>query len=110
MIEERVLQKEEEIDDKLTELARREQGLLDRELHVRALQEDVKAAREEAVRELERVSGLTTAEAKHHLLERSEDLIRHELARRARQLEEEARTDAQRRARSLVADPLQRVA
>ncbi len=110
MIEERVLQKEEEIDDKLTELARREQGLLDRELHVRALQEDVKVAREETVRELERVSGLTTAEAKHHLLERSEDLIRHELARRARQLEEEARTDAKRRARSLVGDALQRVA
>ncbi len=110
MIEERVLQKEEEIDDKLTELARREQGLLDRETHVRQLQEDIKVGREEAVRELERVSGLTTAEAKHHLLERSEDLIRHELARRARQLEEEARTDAKRRARSLVGDALQRVA
>ena len=44
------------------------------------------------------------------LLERSEDLVRHELARRVRQLEEEARTEAKRRARNLVADALQRVA
>ena len=109
-IEERVLQQEEEIGGKLSELSRREQGLLDRETHVRQLQEDLKAAKDEAVGELERVSGLTAADAKRHLLERSEDLIRHELARRARQLEEEARTDAKRRARSLVADALQRVA
>ena len=109
-IEERVLQKEEEIDDKLTELVRREQGLADRELHIRGLQEELKAGKEQVLEELERTSGLTVAEAKHHLLERSEDLIRHDLARRARQLDEEARTDAKRRARSLVADALQRVA
>ena len=35
---------------------------------------------------------MTVAEAKQHLLERSEDLVRHELARRVRQMEEEART------------------
>ena len=59
---------------------------------------------------LERLSGLTVAEAKQHLLERSEDLVRHELARTVRQLEEEARVEAKRRARNLVADALQRVA
>jgi len=53
---------------------------------------------------------MTVNEAKHHLLERSEDLVRHELARSVRQLEEEARTEAKRRARNLVADALQRVA
>ena len=62
------------------------------------------------LRELERVSGLTMAEARRQLLERSEDLIRHDLARTVRQLEDEARTDAKRRARALVADALQRVA
>ena len=77
---------------------------------MRQLQDDLKAAKDTAVKELERVAGLTVAEAKHHLLERSEDLIRHELARTARQLEEEARGEARRRARNLVADALQRVA
>ena len=85
-VEERVLAKEEEIDEKLTELARREQGLSDRETHLRQLQDEHKVAREEQLRELERISGMTVNEAKTTLLERSEDLIRHELARRVRQL------------------------
>jgi ribonuclease Y len=109
-IEERVNQTEQEVDGKLTELERREQGIADREIHLKQLQEELKAARDDAVHELERISGLTVGEAKQHLLGRAEDLIRHELARNVRQLEEEARTDARRRARSLVADALQRVA
>ncbi len=109
-VEERVLAKEEEIDGKLTELVRREQGLSDRETHLRQLQDEHKQAREQQFAELERISGMTVNEAKLTLLERSEDLVRHELARRVRQLEEEARTEAKRRARNLVADALQRVA
>src|SRR5947208_3477122 len=109
-VEERVLAKEEEIDRKLTELARREQGLADREVHLRQLQDEQKNAREEQIAELERISGMTVNEAKQHLLERAEDLVRHELARQVRQLEEEARIEAKRRARNLVADALQRVA
>ena len=109
-VEERVVSKEEEIDRKLTELARREQGLADREQHLRQLQEEQKAVREAELSELQRISGMTVNEAKQHLLERSEDLVRHELARQVRQLEEEARIEAKRRARNLVADALQRVA
>jgi ribonuclease Y len=109
-VEERVLAKEEEIDRKLGELTRREQGLADREIHLKQLQEAQKSAREEQLTELQRISGMTVNEAKQHLLERSEDLIRHELARQVRQMEEEARIEAKRRARNLVADALQRVA
>ena len=109
-IEERVLTKEEDIDRKLTELERREQGLADRESHLKAMQEEMKAATDQQLKELERISGMTVEEAKRHLLERSEELVRHEMARMVRQMEEEARTDAKRRARNLVADALQRVA
>src|SRR5215208_2949186 len=109
-IEERVLAKEEEIDGKLIEFERREQGLADRETHLKAMQEAAKAAGEQQIKELERISGLTIEEAKRHVLERSEELVRHEMARMVRQMEEEARTDAKRRARNLVADALQRVA
>src|SRR4029450_9561242 len=108
--EERVLAKEEEIDRKLTELARRDQGVADREGHTKQLQEELKAARDSQLTELERVAGMTVNEAKAHLLERSEELIRHELARHARQAEAEARAEANRAARNLVADALQRVA
>jgi ribonuclease Y len=109
-IEERILTKEEEIDAKLGELARRDQSLADRETHLKQLQEEGKAAAERQVLELERISGLTVDEAKRALLERSEELVRHELARMVRQMEEEARADAKRRARNLVSDALQRVA
>src|ERR671931_2702347 len=109
-IEERVVTKEEEIDRKLTDLERREQGFADRETHLKQLQEELKAANQNELKELERISGMTVDEAKRHLLERSEELVRHEMARMVRQLEEEARTDAKRRARNLVADALQRVA
>jgi ribonuclease Y len=109
-IEERALQKETEADSKLVELDRREQGLGDREVHVRALQDELKQAKDEAIGALERMSGMTAQEAKQQLLERSKDLVRHELARDVRQMEEEARAEARRRARSLVADALQRVA
>ncbi len=109
-IEERVAAKEGGIDQRLTELERREQGLLDRETHLKQLQEESKVAKEEQLHELERISGLTVEEAKREVLERTEELVRHDLGRMVRQLEEEARTDAKRRARNLVADALQRVA
>ena len=109
-IEERAHAKEEEIERTLTEIGRREQGLADREESSKQLHQQLKEAKQRELAELERLAGMTVAEAKQHLLERSEDLIRHELARQVRQMEEEARTEAKRRARNLVADALQRVA
>ena len=109
-IEERVLAKEDEIDRKLTELSRREQGVSDREVHLKQLQDDLKEVRDRQRRELERIAGMTTGEARQRVLEQSEEEVRHELAGRVRQLEEEAAAEAKRRARNLVADALQRVA
>jgi ribonucrease Y len=109
-IEERALAREDEVGTRLKELDRREQGLSDRETHIRELQEDLKTTKDEQFAELERVAGMTVNEAKATLLERSEELIKHDLGRRVRQLEEEAQTEAKRRARNLVADALQRVA
>jgi ribonucrease Y len=99
-----------ELDRRLTELERREQGIADREAHARQLQEELKTVRDDSLAELERVSGMTINEAKAEVLARSEELVRHELARRVRQQEEEAQSEARRRARNLVADALQRVA
>jgi ribonuclease Y len=109
-IEERVLAKEEDIDTKLTELTRREQGIADREVHLKELQEDLKQMRELQRVELERIASMTSGQARQRILEQSEEQVRHELAGRVRQLEEEAATEAKRRARNLVADALQRVA
>jgi ribonucrease Y len=109
-IEERVLAKEEDVERKLVELQRKDQGLADREVHLRQLQDELKQAKATQRAEIERVAGMTLQEAKAHLLERGEELVRHDLARRVRMLEEEARAESKRRARNLVADALQRVA
>jgi ribonuclease Y len=109
-IEERVLAREDEVELRQKELLRREQGVADREVHVKELQDDLKQAKQRELEELERVAGMTVNEAKTRLLEQSEELVRHDLARRVRQLDEEAQTEAKRRARNLVADALQRVA
>ncbi len=109
-VEERIAQREAELDQKLVEVTRREQGIGDREVHLKQLQDEQKEARDRVLHELERVSGMTLGEAKSAMFERSQDLVRHELARSVRQMEEEARGEARRRARALVADALQRVA
>jgi ribonucrease Y len=115
--EERVLAKEDDlerrqrdVERRQLEVDRREQGLSDREVHVKELQEDLKQAKQRELEELERVAGMTVNEAKARLLAQSEELVRHDLARRVRQLDEEAQAEAKRRARNLVADALQRVA
>ncbi len=109
-VEERIIQREAEVEARLTDVERKEQGLGDREVHAKALQDELREAQKEALGALERISGLTVHEARQQLLERSKDLIRHELARDVRQMEEESRADARRRARALIADSLQRVA
>jgi ribonuclease Y len=108
--EAQITAREAEVEQRLVELSRREQGIADRELHSKQVHDELKQAKQEEVKTLERVAGMTVSEAKAHLLGRSEDLVRHELARRVRQAEEEARAEAKRRARNLVADALQRVA
>jgi ribonuclease Y len=109
-IEERVIAREDEVERRQKEVSRREQGVADREVHVKELQDDLKQAKQRELEELERVADMTVNEAKARLLAQSEELIRHDLARRVRQLDEEAQTEAKRRARNLVADALQRVA
>jgi ribonuclease Y len=108
--EERVAAIEQELDRKLTELSRREQGVADREAASKQLHEELKRAKEQELKELERAAAMTQPEARAFLLDRSEELVRHELARRVRQLDEEARAESKRRARNLIADALQRVA
>src|SRR5947209_6145306 len=109
-IEERVLAKELEVEKRLEELMRRDQGVAGGEGHIRALQEELKETKHAQLAELERVAGLTQAEARSLVLARGEEQARHELARRVRTLEDEARAESKRRARNLVADALQRVA
>ncbi len=108
--EERLAAREADVARTEETLDRRDQALGDRETHVKELQEELKAAKDAELKELERIAGLSSADAKRQLMERAEELVRREMAQMVRAVEEEAQADAKRRARNLVADALQRVA
>jgi ribonucrease Y len=109
-IEERVLSKEEKLAVRLAELERRETSLEDRQRNLEHEAGKLKAAKQDQLRELERISGLTASQARQILLRELEDEIRHDSARLVRQIEDEARRDADRRARSILSTVMQRVA
>jgi ribonucrease Y len=108
--EERLLAKEGQIDARLEDLERRDGALEDRERNLERERERLKQAKKEHVRELERIAGLTGTQAKQLLLRELEDELLSDRARLVRQVEEEARHDADRRARSILSTAMQRVA
>jgi ribonucrease Y len=109
-IEERILNKEESLDARLAEVARREQALADREGNLEAEREKLAAARQEHARVLERIAGLTSAQARQILLKDVENQARHDAARVVRQIEEQTKREADRRVRSILAVVMQRLA
>jgi ribonuclease Y len=108
--EERAAAKEQDIARRLGDLEAKEEEFTARDASVRELEAELSAANDAQLAELERIGGLSVADARREVLERSEELVRHDLARMVRVAEEEAQTEAKRRARALVGDALQRVA
>src|SRR5947209_14157870 len=109
-IEERLLSKEEALDRRLAELERKERSIEDRTRNLDVQAEKLKEAKQDQVRELERLSGLSASQARQLLLRELEDELRHDRAVLARQIEEQVRQDAERRARSILATAMQRIA
>jgi ribonuclease Y len=100
--EERLVGREEALDTRIGHLDRREQRLAVKEA-------EVARQREVLVRELERASGMSASQAKHHLLKELEEQVRHDGARLVRQVEEETKRDADRRVRNILSVVMQRL-
>ena len=83
------------MDRKLTEFDRREQWSATASCRCRSSRRSCARPRTPSCRSSSASPGLTVEEAKRHLLERSEELVRHEMARMVRQAEEEARTESE---------------
>ena len=109
-LEERLRAKEGSLELQSQRLAERERSLDDRQRNLEHGREELKHAKVRQVRELERLSGLSAGQAKQLLMRELEDNLRHDSARLIRQVEEETRRDADRRARSILAAVMQRVA
>lgn len=109
-IERRVLQKEELIDKKTENMERKEQNLQEKEKEIDKTQQDLQLILTQQLKELERLSGLTTEGAKELLLHNVEQQIRQETAVMIRNLENEAKEESDKRAKNIVSLAIQRCA
>ncbi len=109
-IEERILKREESLEARLSDIGRREQSLLDREQNAERLKEELRHTRNDHLRELERISGLTQAQARQVLVRELEAEARHEAGKMIRQLEDEARHEGEKRVRNILSVAMQRLA
>src|SRR4051812_18276009 len=109
-IEERLITKEEALEVRLEEAGRRERSLEDRARNLDAEAEKLKVAKRDQIRELERVASLTSGQARQILLKELEEELRHDSAKLVNQIEDEARREADRRARNILATCMQRLA
>ncbi|HHY33414.1 MAG TPA: ribonuclease Y [Firmicutes bacterium] len=108
--ERRLLQKEESLDRKLEALERKEESIARKERELEAAKEELAKLHAEQRAELQRISGLSSEEAKALLLKDIENEIRHEAAVMIRDIEAQAKEEADRRAREIVAAAIQRCA
>ena len=109
-MEERALLETESLTVQRADLERRAQVLADRERNLAKEGEELKQAKRVQRRELERVSGLSAAQAKQLLVAEVEQEARQQAGLRLQQIEEETRTEAERRARSILSVAMQRLA
>lgn len=108
--EKRLDQKEENLDRKLEGLERKEEQLVSREGDLELAQSRLHELETKHVKELERISGLTIEDAKKVLLNTAEDEVRHEMAVLVKNLEQEAKEEADKRAHEIIATSIQRCA
>ncbi len=108
--ERRIQQKEEAIDRKTDALERKEQSLTAKEETLRRQKEEISKLSEQRVQELERISGLTSEQAKEYLLKIVEDDVKHDSAIMIKEAEATAKEEAEKRAREIVVGAIQRCA
>jgi len=108
--ERRVQQKEENIDKKADALEKRESSLAAKEESLNRMKDEVSKLNEQRVQELERISGLTSEQAKDYLLKIVEDEVKHETAVMIKELESRAKEEADKKAKEYVVSAIQRCA
>lgn len=109
-LERRLLQKEEHLDKKMDSLEKKEEGLLHKEEDMDKMQARIEALHGEKLAELERISGMTYEDAKELLLHNVESEVKYETAQLIKNLEEEAKSEAETKAREIISLAIQHCA
>ena len=99
--EKRVLSKEESVDKKADALERRETGLAAKEEELKKKSAEVEKLRGQRLQELERISGLTSEQAKEYLLKTVEDEVKIDTAKLYKELESRAKEEAGKKSKGV---------
>ena len=108
--EKRVLSKEEALDKRSEAIEQREANFTAREEQIKQREAKVEELNQQRVQELERISGLTSEQAKDYLLKTVEDDVKHDTARMIKELETQAKEEAAKKAREYVVTAIQKCA
>ncbi len=108
--EKRVLSKEESVDKRSEAISQREAKFTAREEQLKHKEQKAEELTQKRVQELERISGLTSEQAKEYLLKTVEDDVKHDTARMIRDMEMHAKEDADKKAKEYLVSAIQRCA
>ena len=108
--EKRVLSKEEALDKKSEALEKKESKLNAKDADLDRLKKELETIKNSHLRELEKISGLTSEQAKEYLLKSVEEDVKHETAVLVKDLENKAKEEADKKAKDYVVTAIQRCA
>ena len=108
--EQRVLSKEETVEKKATTLERKEQSLTAKEKNIDTEKAQLQELQAKHLQELERISGLTSDQAKEQLLSAVKEDVKHETAMYVKEMETRAKEDARKKAKEYVVTAIQKCA
>ena len=108
--ESRIVQKEENLDKKLEAIERREANFTAKEEELNKQKAEIAALNEQRILELERISGLTSEQAKEYLLKTIEEDVKLDTAKLIKELENKAKEEAAKKAKDCVVTAIQKCA
>ena len=108
--ERRIVQKEENVDKKLEAIEKREAGFAVKEEELRKQKIEISKLNEQRLQELERISGLTSEQAKEYLLKTIEEDVKLDTAKMIKEMENKAKEEANRKAKEYVVTAIQKCA
>lgn len=109
-LERRIVQKEESLDKKLSSIEIKEEEIKAVEVETEKKKRELFELFKKQLHELERLSGMTSDEAKELLLARVKDEIKHEMAIMIKELESKAKEEAEKKARDIITIAIQKCA
>ncbi|MFR5263570.1 MAG: ribonuclease Y [Christensenellales bacterium] len=108
--ERRLQQKEESLDRKIENIEKKESNIVKKQESLEKKNQEVDSFIEKQIQELEKISGYTRDEAKEILLSELEKDIRHDAAIMIRNIESEAKEEADKKAKYIITGAIQRCA